>query len=110
MATPKMGRDSTRLPLVKPHAREHTYCAFCPKLCRHTCPVSTAEGRETTTPWGKMTSLHHVDVGALPMHETYATTWFACTGCLRCKTRCAHGNEVASALGAGRAEAVKAGV
>ena len=22
------------------------YCTYCPKLCRHTCPVSNAEARE----------------------------------------------------------------
>lgn len=100
----------SRLPLVKPHRREHTYCAFCPKLSRSSCPVSTVQGRETTTPWGKMTSLHHVDEGNLPLSREHAGVWWACTGCRRCKSFCEHGNEVADALNAGRAEAVRAGV
>ncbi|MFW6050010.1 MAG: (Fe-S)-binding protein [Myxococcota bacterium] len=99
----------SRLPLVDPHAREHTYCAYCPKLCRFSCPVSTVQGRETTTPWGKMTSLHHVAEGALPMDRSHAATWWACTGCMRCRTFCDHGNEVAATLAAGRAEAVRSG-
>jgi Fe-S oxidoreductase len=98
-----------RLPLVRPHEREHTYCAFCPKLCRFSCPVSTVQARETTTPWGKMTALHHVAHGSLPMEPAYARTWWACTGCMRCRTFCDHGNEVAVTLNAGRAEAVRAG-
>jgi Fe-S oxidoreductase len=99
-----------RLPLVRPHEREHTYCAFCPKLCRFSCPVSTVQGRETTTPWGKMTSLHHVARGNLEMEATYAATWYACTGCMRCRTFCDHGNDVAATLSAGRAEAMQRGV
>lgn len=99
-----------RLPLVEPHAREHEYCAYCPKLCRFACAVSTVEGRETTTPWAKMTSLHHVDHGNLPLEEAVAASWFGCTGCQRCKTFCDHDNEVANAMTAGRAEAVRARV
>src|SRR5690606_12695360 len=100
----------SRLPLVDPHEREHAYCAYCPKLCRFSCPVSTVQGRETTTPWGKMTSLHYVAEGSLPLDDAYAATWWACTGCMRCRTFCDHGNEVARTLAAGRAEAVAHGV
>ncbi len=101
---------SHRLPLVEPHAREHGNCAHCPKLCRHACPVSTVEARETTTPWGKMTSLHHVAYGNLGLEAPYAATWYACTGCMRCRSYCEHGNEVGDTLVAGRAEAVAARV
>jgi Fe-S oxidoreductase len=95
----------SRLPLADAHEKEHTYCTFCPKLCRHACPVSTAEARETTTPWGKMASLHHVAEGNLAHEPDVGATWFACTGCMRCRTFCDHDNEVARALEAGRAEA-----
>jgi Fe-S oxidoreductase len=96
-----------RLALVDEHAREHTYCAYCPKLCRHSCPVSTVESRETTTPWGKMTSLHHVAEENLALDGAHAATWYACSGCMRCTEYCDHGNDVAGALLAGRAEAVR---
>lgn len=99
-----------RLPLVEPHTREHTYCAYCPKLCRFSCPVSTVQARETTTPWGKMSSLHHVSRGTLPLSAEHTAPFWACTGCMRCRTFCAHENEVAAALGSGRAEAVRHGV
>jgi len=100
-------KSSPRLAL---HRRAHTYCAFCPKLCRFACPVATEEASETTTPWAKMTSLHHVAEGNLPLNEAHAASFYACTGCLRCRTFCDHDTEVAAALGAGRAEAVAHGV
>jgi Fe-S oxidoreductase len=99
-----------RLALVEEHAHEHSNCAFCPKLCRHSCPVSTVESRETTTPWGKMTSLHHVAEGNLDLGPAHAATWFACTGCMRCQSYCDHGNDVATTLLAGRAEATRSRV
>jgi Fe-S oxidoreductase len=98
------------LPLVAAHEREHTYCSFCPKLCRVACPVSTAQGSETTTPWGKMTNLHHMAKGQLPLNEANAATLYACTGCQRCKSYCDHDTAVGAALNAGRAEAVRARV
>jgi dimethylglycine catabolism B len=98
------------LTLVEPHRKEHENCTFCPKLCRHSCPVSTVEGRETTTPWGKMNALHHADAGMLELTPELAATFYACTGCLRCTEYCDHGNRPYHALSAGRAEAMRAGV
>ncbi len=98
-----------RLSLVEPFAKQHAYCAHCPKLCRFSCPVSNAESRETTTPWAKMTSLHHVAEQNVDMSEDIAASWYGCTGCMRCRTHCTHRNEVATVLGAARAEAVHAG-
>lgn len=91
------------LRLLEPHRTELENCAFCPKLCRHSCPVSTVEGRETTTPWGKMTPLHHIARGELPAQLEYAEGSYACTGCLRCTEYCDHGNQPYHALTAGRA-------
>jgi dimethylglycine catabolism B len=98
------------LTLVAPHRKEHENCTFCPKLCRHSCPVSTVEGRETTTPWGKMNALHHADADMLELSPEIAATFWACTGCLRCTEYCDHGNRPYHALSAGRAEARSAGV
>ena len=39
-------------------ARQLDYCSYCPKLCRHLCPVSGTTGRETLTPQAKMDRLH----------------------------------------------------
>jgi Fe-S oxidoreductase len=99
----------SRLPLVDVHERAHTFCAYCPKLCRFSCPVSTVQARESTTPWGKMSAVHHVARGTLPLEPSLAASFYACTGCGRCKTFCVHENEVAVTLDAARAEAVRGG-
>jgi len=33
------------------------YCTYCPKMCRHACPVSNASGAETFIPQAKMAQL-----------------------------------------------------
>ena len=40
-----------------------TYCTYCPKLCRHTCPVSNATARETLTPQTKMATMRLLRIG-----------------------------------------------
>jgi dimethylglycine catabolism B len=82
-------------------------CEFCPKMCRFACPVSEAAARETFTPWAKV-SLAAL-AGGEP-EESAALAFGACTGCLRCQTYCAHGNDVPEMLYAARARAVRAGV
>lgn len=57
-----------------------------------------------------MTTLHHLAKGQLPLDEDHAASLYACTGCQRCKSYCDHDTEVADALNAGRAEAVRARV
>ena len=32
---------------MEPHVRELEFCTYCPKMCRHSCPVSNALGHET---------------------------------------------------------------
>ncbi|MCZ6805734.1 MAG: (Fe-S)-binding protein [Deltaproteobacteria bacterium] len=102
-------RMADNLPLLEPFTKQHTYCTYCPKMCRFSCPVSVAQSSETTTPWAKMTSAHHVNDGNLDMSETVAASWYGCSGCLRCRTHCTHRNEVAATLYAARAEAVQLG-
>ena len=79
-------------------------------MCRFACPVSEAEPRETLTPWGKMTLLHVVAEGTHALEPSTAAAFWACSGCMRCRTHCTHGNEVADALRSGRAEALGAGL
>ena len=90
--------------------REYAYCTACPKLCRFSCPVSEAERRETVTPWGKMEVGHQLESRQRPMDTASAEAVYACSDCGRCTEHCKHGNEVAPALVALRAEAVRAGV
>jgi len=80
-------------------ARPAALCAFCPKLCRSACPVSETEGRETVTPWGKMSVLHLAREGTLALDDDdVKDALHSCTGCGACKEQCAHGTPVGDLL------------
>src|SRR5262249_27639004 len=103
-------------------ARQLDYCTFCPKMCRHSCPVSTASGRESYIPQAKMDRLNQLrlargrtarigDKGARNVWTTESTDpLWACTGCRHCTMYCDHGNEPGLVLFTGRAAAVDRGV
>jgi len=86
--------------------RAEQLCAFCPRMCRSTCPVSEATSREALTPGAKV-SLAAL-AGRSPDAEA-ALAFAACTGCDRCAHLCAHETDVAAILFAARATAVRAG-
>jgi len=86
------------LPLLEERRAALETCVYCPKLCRGACPVSTAEPRETLTPWGKMTTAWMLAHGDVPIEGTSAAPAWACTGCLACTRACAHENPVAESL------------
>lgn len=96
-------------PLLAPHQERYELCAFCPKMCRFSCPVAEADARETLTPWAKMSAPFLAARGALPFDAAVETAW-ACTGCAHCTEYCLHGNDVASALAGLRAAGVAAGL
>ncbi len=83
--------------------REAENCTYCPKLCRYTCPVAAAEGRETVTPWALMRLVELVRSGDAPLDDEAAEIWQHCTGCGQCQTGCKHGQDVASAMWQARA-------
>jgi Fe-S oxidoreductase len=86
-------------PILAELARPTTLCAFCPKMCRTTCPVSEAEGREAVTPWAKMSLVHLARTGKQKLDDKGAQKALeACTGCGACVEKCAHGNPVAETL------------
>jgi Fe-S oxidoreductase len=85
------------------------YCTYCPKMCRHACPVSTTTGEETVIPQAKMATLNYVRKGQLGWSRASTAPIWACTGCRQCTSYCAHGVEPGATLFAGRAEAVKRG-
>jgi len=99
------------LPLLEGRSPATARCTYCPKLCRPACPVSTAEGRETVTPWGKMRALDEVLRGVAVGHEAarFEKSW-ACTGCGACRELCLLDNPVADTLWDGRAEAFANGL
>ena len=90
--------------------RELETCTYCPKLCRAACPVSNVEPRETLIPWGKMSNAFFLARGDVPHDAEHAATAWACTGCMACRERCDHENDVAGTLGDARAASFGAGV
>lgn len=96
--------ENRRLPLLAQHEDALQRCGYCPKLCRATCPVSETEGRESVTPWGKMSAAWFMDRGNVPIDRPYASLAWACTGCHACTERCDHANRPAKVLGDARAD------
>jgi Fe-S oxidoreductase len=91
-------------------AKQLDYCTFCPKMCRHACPVSTASGRETHIPQVKMDRLNQLRLGRGSWTAESTDPLWACTGCRHCTVYCDHGNEPGLVLFTGRAAAVDKGV
>lgn len=85
------------------------YCTYCPKMCRHACPVSTSTGHEPYIPQAKMSTLNLARKGHLPWTFEATEPIWACTGCRQCTEYCAHGVEPGATLFSGRAEAVRRG-
>jgi Fe-S oxidoreductase len=91
-------------------ARQLDYCTFCPKMCRHSCPVSTASGRETYIPQAKMDRMNQLRLGHGAWSTETSDPLWACTGCRHCTMYCDHGNEPGLVLLTGRAAAVQRGL
>ncbi len=91
-------------------ARQLDFCTFCPKMCRHACPVSTASGRETYIPQVKMDRANQLRLGHSAWTTESSDPLWACTGCRHCTMYCDHGNEPGLVLLSARAAAVSAGV
>jgi len=90
-------------------ARQLDDCTFCPKMCRHACPVSTTTGKESQIPQAKMDRLNKLVHEQEPWRPDTTEALWACTGCRQCTVYCAHDNEPGLVLLAGRAEANKRG-
>ncbi|ACY17588.1 (Fe-S)-binding protein [Haliangium ochraceum] len=90
-------------------AKQLDYCTYCPKMCRHACPVSNADGHEAHIPQAKMDSLNQLRKGNASWSSESAAPLWACTGCRQCTVYCDHGNEPGLVLLAGRAEATARG-
>ncbi|MFH1130889.1 MAG: (Fe-S)-binding protein, partial [Pseudomonadota bacterium] len=94
----------------KRHTQELEYCTYCPKLCRHSCPVSNATGSETVIPQTKMELFCMLQRGTIDWNVDYAKPLYACTACRLCQQYCLHNNDVATVLLEGRAMAEEMGV
>ncbi len=85
-------------------------CTYCPKLCRHTCPVGNAERREAVIPQAKMAMANLVRKGQVELTTETASVFYHCNGCGLCGEYCEHDVDVTPALFAARAEAVNGGM
>ena len=70
-----------------PRPADYDPCAFCPRLCRHACPVAVGSGREAATPthimagvWGWLQD-HRPDAEARALASI-------CTRCGACTAAC----------------------
>src|SRR5262245_20785806 len=86
------------------------YCTYCPKMCRHACPVSTVTAGETYIPQAKMAQLNLLRDAELRWDQESTDPLWACTACGHCTSYCRHGVQVGPTLMAGRAEAARRGV
>jgi Fe-S oxidoreductase len=85
-------------------------CVYCPKLCRHVCPVAVEEGAETSTPWALMSLLGLVRDGLEAPSAEWGAALAHCTSCGRCQRACLHENDVTLPILEGRRIAWEAGV
>lgn len=97
-------------PSMERHHPAYSTCAYCPKVCRFSCPVSESTKNEATSAWGKMNAAYLVAEGARPLDEGAAHAIHACTGCGRCTEVCKHSNMVGAALVAARSESLDQGL
>ena len=72
-------------------------CTFCPKLCRHACPVATVSGRESATPTAMMSAYWAQKKGILTKEQASAGIDF-CTSCGACTLACKDDQPVATLL------------
>lgn len=79
-----------------------TPCAFCPRLCRHVCPVAVATGMEAAVPSNIFALIHAAQHGG---GDVVVATSAAslCLGCGACTSACAVEVPVAERLRAWRA-------
>lgn len=78
-------------------------CAWCPRLCRHVCPVAVATAREAAVPTAMMVAVTQALRGALDRPDALEATRF-CLGCGACTAHCKHHVPVAELLARFRAE------
>lgn len=62
-------------------------CAWCPRLCRHVCPVAVATGREAATPSAIATFAWMGGRSPVPAHVAVDL----CLGCGACDAHCGAG-------------------
>ncbi len=72
-------------------------CPFCPRLCRHVCPVVAATARESATPTAIATVIRLAQQGKLTS-ELAESALSLCNGCGACARHCGVGMDVAATV------------
>ena len=85
------------------------YCTYCPTLCRHACPVSTVEARETYTPQTKMATMRLLRLHLVDSDVEATASLYACSACGACSEQCRHHIQPGVHLFQGRHEAERRG-
>ena len=85
-------------------ADDFTTCAYCPRLCRHVCPVSVATARESATPTAMATVALLSLRGKLEPGLALSGTEL-CIGCGACERHCHWHIDVAGRIGEFRSQA-----
>lgn len=62
-------------------------CAWCPRLCRHVCPVAVATGLESATPTAMATAAWMADHGLMDVEVALGAVDL-CNGCGACEQHC----------------------
>ena len=83
--------------------RDFESCAFCPKLCRHVCPVAVGSGREAATPTAMMTA-SWAWLNEQGTAESALASAKLCVDCGACTRACKLQRPVVELLAAVRAE------
>ena len=98
---------SSPVPTHEEPLAQAAFCAVCPKLCRPTCPVQRATGREAVAPWRISDAVVRgtTQGWTLPL----ATQVASCTGCLACAEPCLPGTNLPEESRAARAAAASGG-
>lgn len=76
-------------------------CVYCPRLCRHACPVAVGSAREAATPTAMMTGPFLAILGTIPREEAAAYASL-CAGCGACTDVCLTHRPVTELLSAAR--------
>lgn len=108
---PTITRRDSALPAHDDPLAQASLCSSCPKLCRPTCPVSAATGRESVAPWRISAAV------VRGVESGWSEAWGAeslvqvasCTGCLACAQPCLPGTNLPEESRAARAAAASAG-
>ncbi len=65
-----------------------TKCSMCPNMCRHACPISIVDGKETTSPAGKSRIGMMIENDVLSLNQENLFPIYMCLSCGCCENWC----------------------